>query len=171
MPATLALRHVAFEDLGWLASIASSSGSRNASRRAALVGTPVLHWHGDTFDLPDGAVHLASTAVCRNQAFAFGEHTLALQFRAETAGGALEAWFVGHTWRDRRNAGPERGRAACRHGASQHAADRARQRLLSRVARGAAALNTAPLLGSRAGQNGELSTRPQFALRPCATVT
>jgi GMP synthase (glutamine-hydrolysing) len=57
----------------------------------------VLHWHGDTFDLPAGAVHLASTPACRNQAFSFGEHALALQFHAEAYGRALEAWFVGHT--------------------------------------------------------------------------
>jgi GMP synthase (glutamine-hydrolysing) len=57
----------------------------------------VLHWHGDTFDLPDGAVRLASTTVCKNQAFCIGSHALALQFHAEAAGRALEAWFVGHT--------------------------------------------------------------------------
>jgi GMP synthase (glutamine-hydrolysing) len=63
---------------------------------AHLAGTAVLHWHGDTFDLPADAVRLAATAVCANQAFSVGEHALALQFHAEAAGRALEAWFVGH---------------------------------------------------------------------------
>lgn len=32
----------------------------------------VLHWHGDTFNLPDGTTHLAYTEICTNQAFAYG---------------------------------------------------------------------------------------------------
>jgi len=32
----------------------------------------VLHWHGETFDLPPETVHLASSALCRNQAFRAG---------------------------------------------------------------------------------------------------
>jgi GMP synthase (glutamine-hydrolysing) len=82
------------KELGWAAVDLSAAGA--ASCLHHLAGTPVLHWHGDTFDLPRGAVHLAATGLCRNQAFAFGEHTLALQFHAEAAGRALEAWFVGH---------------------------------------------------------------------------
>ena len=42
-----------------------------------------FHWHGDTFDLPDGAIHLASSAGCRNQAFIFGSKVLGLQFHLE----------------------------------------------------------------------------------------
>ncbi|MEX0961045.1 MAG: type 1 glutamine amidotransferase [Burkholderiales bacterium] len=48
------------------------------------VATPAFHWHGETFDLPDGAVHLARSAACVNQAFQFGGNVVALQFHLET---------------------------------------------------------------------------------------
>jgi GMP synthase (glutamine-hydrolysing) len=44
---------------------------------------PVLHWHGDTFDLPPGVDLLASSHVYRHQAFARGRNLLALQFHGE----------------------------------------------------------------------------------------
>lgn len=43
----------------------------------------MLHWHGDRFDIPPGAEHLAATATGTNQAFALGSHVLALQFHLE----------------------------------------------------------------------------------------
>jgi GMP synthase (glutamine-hydrolysing) len=43
----------------------------------------VLHWHGDTFDLPAGAKLLASSAVCRNQGFRLGRRLFGLQFHCE----------------------------------------------------------------------------------------
>lgn len=48
-----------------------------------LGGVPVLHWHGDTFELPDGAELLASSPHYVNQAFALGPNILGLQFHAE----------------------------------------------------------------------------------------
>lgn len=48
-----------------------------------LVDVPVLHWHGDTFDLPKGAELLASSHVYDHQAFRRGSNLLALQFHAE----------------------------------------------------------------------------------------
>lgn len=54
----------------------------------------MLHWHGDTFDLPAGAVHLASTPFCRNQAFRLGRRIVALQFHAEVDAEAVARWAV-----------------------------------------------------------------------------
>ncbi|AXV77384.1 MULTISPECIES: glutamine amidotransferase [Ralstonia solanacearum species complex] len=59
-------------------------------------GTPVLHWHGDRFDLPTGATRLASTPVCAEQAFALGDHALGLQFHLEADLRELETWLIGH---------------------------------------------------------------------------
>lgn len=58
-------------------------------------GQPVLHWHGDTFDLPRGATLLASTEAYANQAFSVGPNILGLQFHLE-AGAGIDRWLVGH---------------------------------------------------------------------------
>ena len=43
----------------------------------------VFHWHGDTFDIPRGAVHLTRSVACENQAFAVDNRILALQYHLE----------------------------------------------------------------------------------------
>ena len=43
----------------------------------------VFHWHGETFELPKGATHLATSKACANQAFLFGNHVMGLQFHLE----------------------------------------------------------------------------------------
>lgn len=51
----------------------------------------VFHWHGDTFELPDEAIRLASSDACKNQGFIYGDRILALQFHMESTRESIEA--------------------------------------------------------------------------------
>lgn len=68
-----------------------------ASCLANFEGKPVLHWHGDTFDLPAGAALLASTEICRQQAFSLGRNAIGFQFHPEAGAAGFERWLIGHT--------------------------------------------------------------------------
>jgi GMP synthase-like glutamine amidotransferase len=50
----------------------------------------VFHWHGDTFSIPPGAMRLAGSDACQNQAFLYGSHALALQFHLEYSRRSIE---------------------------------------------------------------------------------
>jgi GMP synthase (glutamine-hydrolysing) len=85
------------KEIGW-APIHSGRDAALYPEFAPLLtdGLQVLHWHGDTFDLPADSHHLAGTSAYPNQAFAIGRHALGLQFHAEVTAGGLERWYVGH---------------------------------------------------------------------------
>jgi GMP synthase-like glutamine amidotransferase len=72
------------KEIGWF----PVTKTRQAKKQELLKDIPdsfeVFHWHGDTFDLPPGAVHLFQTDVCPNQAFLFNDKVLGLQFHFET---------------------------------------------------------------------------------------
>jgi len=53
----------------------------------------VFQWHAYTFDLPPGAVHLASSPTCPNQAFRFGDRAYGLQFHLEADEPLIERWL------------------------------------------------------------------------------
>ena len=93
-------------ELGWAPVQLTEQGRRHALAAIASDGSPVLHWHGDTFELPQGATLLASTSRYAHQAFAVGNYGLALQFHIETDAAELEQWFVAFAG-DIRKSGPD----------------------------------------------------------------
>ncbi|QRF63244.1 glutamine amidotransferase [Variovorax paradoxus] len=67
-----------------------------ASPLASIYGAPVLHWHGDEFEIPRGAVNLAKTVIGNHQAFALGTNVLGLQFHLEMDSRYFERWLIGN---------------------------------------------------------------------------
>jgi len=84
------------KEIGWSPLELSVAGMNSPLAHLAAEQTFVLHWHGDTFDLPNGALHLAASSKYQNQAFSWGKRSLALQFHPEVTADGLERWFIGH---------------------------------------------------------------------------
>ncbi|MFC7299531.1 glutamine amidotransferase [Herminiimonas aquatilis] len=82
------------KEIGWSSLKLSDAGNNTPLRH--LEGHAVLHWHGDTFDLPEHCDLLASTEIYRNQAFARGTKILGLQFHPEVVATKFESWLIGH---------------------------------------------------------------------------
>jgi GMP synthase (glutamine-hydrolysing) len=78
-------------EVGW-APVRFIGVDREPVLRGLKPEETLLHWHGDTFDLPDGAVHLAATKICPNQAFRVRQHLFGLQFHCELRGETIAAW-------------------------------------------------------------------------------
>lgn len=69
-------------EIGWLPLKASPEGMKHPLGRM-LDGATVLHWHSDTFAIPEGAVPLACSEACPNQGYVYGDKVLGLQFHLE----------------------------------------------------------------------------------------
>jgi GMP synthase (glutamine-hydrolysing) len=84
-------------EIGWF-PILPANAQPTPNRFASLLAKDLhlFHWHGDTFDLPPVALHLARTDLYENQAFAVENYALALQFHPEVTETGLERWYVGH---------------------------------------------------------------------------
>jgi GMP synthase-like glutamine amidotransferase len=71
------------KEIGWFPIEPGSDAAASPYATVFSRAFTTFHWHGDTFDLPAGAKHLAMNAVTKHQAFSVGEHVLALQFHPE----------------------------------------------------------------------------------------
>lgn len=81
------------KEIGWWPVEGVDHGDPGAFRFPRAF-TP-LHWHGETFDLPRGAVHLARSTACANQAFQLGPRAIGVQFHLESTGAGLRG-MVAH---------------------------------------------------------------------------
>jgi GMP synthase-like glutamine amidotransferase len=80
------------KEIGWF-DIRMTAAAQNDRLFAGLAGEEtVFHWHGETFDLPPGAVLLASSQACVNQAFRVGAAVYGLQFHLEVTPGMIADW-------------------------------------------------------------------------------
>ncbi|HWB01863.1 MAG TPA: type 1 glutamine amidotransferase [Verrucomicrobiales bacterium] len=78
-------------EIGWF-DIQAAPGADNVFKLPDVL--TVFHWHGETFDLPEGAVRLAKSAGCQNQAFQLDRNVIGLQFHLETTPESVEAMIA-----------------------------------------------------------------------------
>ncbi len=72
------------KEIGWFPVELTPAGSASGLFGFLPDRFTAFHWHGDTFTLPQGAVHLAKSKACENQAFLYGNNVLGLQFHLES---------------------------------------------------------------------------------------
>lgn len=88
------VKPMGIKEIGFAPLKLTPAGEQSPLRH--LRDIPVLHWHGDRFDLPEAATRLADTEICSEQAFSWGDKLLGLQFHLEADVDKIESWLVGH---------------------------------------------------------------------------
>ena len=78
-----AVKEGQYKEIGWFPVTINNIAARNAGLDFLPERITPFHWHQDTFELPAGAFHLASSEACPNQAFIYRDSVLALQFHFE----------------------------------------------------------------------------------------
>lgn len=71
-------------EIGWFPVTKTKEAKHTVLSDVLPDNFEAFHWHGDTFDIPERAVHIAGSEACLNQGFIFDNRVLALQFHLET---------------------------------------------------------------------------------------
>lgn len=80
------------KEIGWF-DIGFTAAALDDPLLAGLSGSEtVFQWHGETFDLPPGAVLLAGSEACRHQAYRVGAAVYGLQFHLEVTPAMIADW-------------------------------------------------------------------------------
>ena len=80
------------KEIGWHPITLDEMGRRDPLFADLPERFTVFQWHGETFSIPTGAIRLATSHACRNQAFRFGRIAYALQFHLEVTPPMVEEW-------------------------------------------------------------------------------
>jgi GMP synthase (glutamine-hydrolysing) len=81
------------KEIGWYPVELTPEAANDALFHDAAPVETVFQWHGDTFDLPDGATLLATAPACRHQAFRQGRSAYGLQFHIEVTADIIADWL------------------------------------------------------------------------------
>jgi len=81
------------EEIGFYRVDITQEGKEDALFSGVESSMDVFQWHGDTFDMPEGGVLLASSEPCTGQAFRVGRNAYGLQFHLEVDGGMIAEWI------------------------------------------------------------------------------
>lgn len=81
------------KEIGWYDVEPTAEGRRDPLFRHFSAREKIFQWHGDTFAIPDGAVHLAASPDCPNQAFRYGDNVYGLQFHLEVDEPMIHRWL------------------------------------------------------------------------------
>jgi GMP synthase (glutamine-hydrolysing) len=81
------------KEIGWY-DVSPTKQAKSDPLLAPFGGTEkIFQWHGDTFEIPKGAVHLAASPLCLNQAFRYQTNVYGLQFHLEVDEPMIERWL------------------------------------------------------------------------------
>lgn len=81
------------KEIGWYPLKVTDEGRKDNLFKHLSVSETVFQWHGDTFEIPRGAAHLAESTLCTNQAFRFGSSVYGLQFHIEVMPEMILEWL------------------------------------------------------------------------------
>lgn len=87
-------------EIGWYDLHTTDHGRQDPVLQHLGESAPVFQWHGCTYGLPSGAVQLARTASCEQQAFRFGSNAYGFQFHMEADAAMIERWLRLPAYRD-----------------------------------------------------------------------
>jgi len=79
------------KEIGWWPIRLTAAGKASGFLMDLPEAPTVFHWHGDTFNIPAGAVHLAESEGCPSQAFLYDRRILGLQFHLESTPATVAA--------------------------------------------------------------------------------
>ena len=85
------------KEIGWSPIQVNAAGMQTPLRHLDHTLTSMMHWHGDTFDLPDGCTLLASSDDYKKQAYTYGDHVMAVQCHPEISNYKINLWIEGQT--------------------------------------------------------------------------
>lgn len=81
------------KEIGWYDISLSKDGQQDKAFEHFAKTEKIFQWHGDTFEIPRGATHLASSPTCQNQAFRYAKKIIAMQFHLEVDEAMILRWL------------------------------------------------------------------------------